>query len=299
MTSENATWQDTLVQLLALAARLEGEGQYNIAKLTRAAADAMSRGAAHQRSVPTDKAELAASIERVADDLAGFGVDQNLSAALRRGAAALSAGRIPLIDETPHPYVCRTCGHLTLGEPVEKCPMCGAWPGTYQRFMPHYWFDALEPFTALEKLRQTPVTVAELLRGLPEAVLSHPADDGGWAIRNTVTHLRDAQEVLDYRLALFLKEEHPILASKAVWTWATSEEERPPTTLEILETYRASRAGTLVKLESMPLADWWRTGAHEEFGVVTLRQQVSYFAAHEITHLPQIASLRSQFAQGE
>ena len=163
MTSENATWQDTLDAGPGLAARLEGEGQYNIAKLTRAAADAMSRGAAHQRSVPTDKAELAASIERVADDLAGFSVDQNLSAALRRGAAALSAGRIPLIDETPHPYVCRTCGHLTLGEPVEKCPMCGAWPGTYQRFMPHYWFDALEPFTALEKLRQTPVTVAELL----------------------------------------------------------------------------------------------------------------------------------------
>ena len=33
--------------------------------------------------------------------------------------------------------------------------------------------------------------------------------------------------------------------------------------------------------------------AHEEFGVVTLRQQVSHFAAHEITHLPQIASAQS------
>jgi len=42
----------------------------------------------------------------------------------------------------------------------------------------------------------------------------------------------------------------------------------------------------------MPLADWWRTGEHEEFGTVTLRQQVSYFAAHELTHLPQIEALR-------
>jgi len=39
-------WQETLIHLLALAARLEGEGQYNIAKLARAAADALGRQAA-------------------------------------------------------------------------------------------------------------------------------------------------------------------------------------------------------------------------------------------------------------
>ena len=43
---------------------------------------------------------------------------------------------------------------------------------------------------------------------------------------------------------------------------------------------------TLVQLLS--LADWWRTGRHEEFGVVSIKQQVSYFASHELTHLPQI-----------
>jgi hypothetical protein len=41
----------------------------------------------------------------------------------------------------------------------------------------------------------------------------------------------------------------------------------------------------------LPLVDWWRTGRHEEFGVVTIRQQVSYFAAHESTHLAQIRAL--------
>lgn len=34
-----------------------------------------------------------------------------------------------------------------------------------------------------------------------------------------------------------------------------------------------------------------RTGRHEEFGVVSIKQQASYFAAHELTHLPQIARL--------
>ena len=37
-----------------------------------------------------------------------------------------------------------------------------------------------------------------------------------------------------------------------------------------------------------------RVGRHEEFGVVSIKQQVSYFAAHEITHLPQIERLTRQ-----
>jgi len=62
-------------------------------------------------------------------------------------------------------------------------------------------------------------------------------------------------------------------------------------TREIFETYQASRRDMLAKLEQLPLADWWRTGRHEEFGVVSIKQQVSYFASHEITHLPQIERL--------
>lgn len=292
MSNADPGWNETLIRLLALAARMEGEGQYNIAKLARAAADAMARRAAYERRLGGDKSALACEIEQVASALPGLGVEAGVSAALRRGAAALVEGRVPLIDETPHPYVCRTCGHLVLGEPAERCPACGAWPGTFQRFMPVYWFDALEPLAAVETLRQTPVKVSALLEGLPEAGLSQPADDGGWAIRNTVTHLRDAQDVLAYRLDLFMNEEHPVLASKAVWSWATDEPEHPPTTRDIFESYRASRAETVAKLEGLPMIDWWRTGQHEEFGTITLRQQVSYFAAHEITHLPQIAALR-------
>lgn len=299
MSSDSTQWTKSFLHLLALAATLEGEGQYNLAKLARAAADSMSRRAAYQVIIPTVKDELVASIERAADELPNLGMDKSLSDALVRGASALSEGRVPLIGETPHPYVCRTCGHLTLAEPAAPCPTCGAWPSTYQRFMPVYWLDALEPFAALAKLRQTPVAVAALLAGLPEEIMARPPQDGGWAIRNVVTHLRDAQGVLDYRLDLFREAEHPILESKAVWSWATNEAERPSATLEIFETYKASRAETLRKLDEIPLADWWRTGQHQEFGVVTLRQQVSYFAAHEITHLSQIEALRRRWAGGE
>ena len=77
----------------------------------------------------------------------------------------------------------------------------------------------------------------------------------------------------------------------AVLEWAAREEERPPTTEEIFITYYESRQKGLTKLENLPLRDWWRTGEHEEFGTLTIKQQASYFASHEVTHFPQIESL--------
>jgi hypothetical protein len=286
-------WGETLAHLLALAARLEGHGQYNNAKLLRAAAESLARRAAYRLDLPSDQAGLAGEMGRAINSLSSLDVSEELVGALKRGAAAMAEGRLALIHETPHAYVCRTCGHLELGQAADKCPVCGAWPATFKRFPPVYWLDALEPFAALERLRQTPLDVEVLLEGLSEAELSRPPEVGGWAIRNTVSHLRDAQGVLSFRLNLLLEEENPTLESKAVFEWATSEEERPPTTGEIFETYRTSRLETIARLESIPLADWWRAGQHEEFGAVTVRQQASYFASHEITHLPQIEALRA------
>ena len=292
MTTNLTEWTDTLIHLYALASRLEGEGQYNLAKLARAAADALCRQAAYQQPLPSDSRQLAADISLTAEALSRLDASAELLSALTQGADLIARGELPLITVAPHPYVCRTCGYLTLTEPATTCPTCGAWPGTFQRFMPNYWFDALEPLAAMERLRRTPVEVASLLEGLSEAQLNQAPPDGGWAIRNVLTHLRDAQDVLAFRLDLFRQEENPALEAKAVWTWAAAAEERPPTAREIFATYQASRQETIRKLEELPLADWWRTGRHAEFGVVTLRQQVSYFAAHEVTHLAQIGTLR-------
>lgn len=299
MTRNPSEWVDAFLNLLSLASRLEEEGEYNIAKLARAAADSLGREAAYQARPAMEADQLAVGIRQTAASLSHLGVSPALLAALENGAATLAAGRVSLIGDAPHPSVCRTCGHLALTTPQTKCPTCGAWPDTYQRFMPNYWFDALEPFAALESLRRTPEEAAALLTGLAEETMARLPTEGGWAIRNVITHLRDAQQLFDFRLDLFLQEEHPDLEAKAVWTWATQEEERPPTASEIFAAYRAARAQSLGKLEQLPLADWWRTGRHQEFGEVTLRQQVSYFAAHEVTHLPQIESLRHRWMESE
>lgn len=299
MSANNSEWKDNLIRLFALASRLEGEGQYNLAKLARGTADSLSRQAAYQLDMPTDKEALSETIKDTAEALTHLEVNADLVTALKKGADIMAEGRLPLIDTAPHPYVCRTCGYLVLGEPAGKCPTCNARAGTFQEFLPVYWLNALEPLAALERLRQTPSEVERLLEGLSEAEMKQPPKDGGWAIRNVLSHLRDAQGVLSFRLDLFLQDEHPKLESKAVFSWATQEEDRPPSALDIFETYKSSREDTLSKLESLPLADWWHSGEHEEFGTVTLRQQVSYFASHEITHLPQMESVRDELMESK
>lgn len=291
MTTDKSNWADILIHLFGLASRLEGEGQYNLAKLARAAADSLCRQETYPLNIPTDKDKLAADIHQTIDALSHLNMSPELLSAMKLGEDILVQGGLSLIATTPHPYVCRTCGHTTLTPPIEPCPVCGAWADTFQKFMPNYWFDALEPPAALERLRQTPLVVEKLIDGLSDDAMNRIPPDGGWAIRNALSHLRDAQGVLDFRVDLFLKEEHPILESKAVFAWAKNEAGRPPSAHDIFETYRSSRIKTLRKLESLPLSGWWRAGEHEEFGTVTLRQQVSYFAAHESTHLSQIQAL--------
>ena len=298
MSGDDALWKNTVISCMALATVLEGEGQYNNAKLVRAAVDSLTRTGAYQIQMPSKKEALAEEILQIAQALSTLQVDQALLDALQRGARALSAGKLPLINETPNAFVCRNCGYVTLRTPVDLCPVCGAWAGTFQLFIPVYWLNALEPPTALERLQQTPLEVGALISGLSEMEMSRLPDDRGWAIRDTLTHLRDAQGVIDFRIDLFLKEKNPILESKAVFAWATQKEGQSPQAAEIFENYRASREGMLEKLRNIPFTDWYRTGQHEEFGEVSLRQQVSYFAAHELTHLPQIDRLRKQITGG-
>lgn len=294
MTEFIGDWCECLPHLLALAARLEGEGQYNNAKLIRGAIDALNRMAAYKIKLPSDKEGLVNELNKAVETLKSFDFNKELIEAMKLGISALADGRLPLINETPHVYVCRTCGNLVLNEPEKKCATCKARSTTFKHFLPVYWLNALEPFMALDRLNQTPSDVATLLEGLSEEDFNQQPIDGGWAIRNVVSHLRDAQGVLSYRLNILLERDNPQIESKAVFEWATSEEDRPPTTQEIYTVYKSARQDTISKLEAMPLKDWWRTGRHEEFGAVTIRQQVSYFASHEITHLPQIESLRDE-----
>lgn len=270
-------------QLISLAAELEREGQYNIAKLLRAAAESMTRREGFDtppaRAVADQAAELRQIAEAIADTPAGA-----LSESLHRGAAALEDGRVAFIDETPDPRVCRTCG-VVRNEPFElRCTHCGAWPSTALRVRPIYWMTETGPEESIDRLRVAPVSMERMLEGHDHTDLVTQQKPGDWSAHQVIEHLHFAQGVLRGRLDLLLAGGNPDLASAEVWKMEGDVDD----TRALFAAYQALRGEIVGILEGVPADAWWNTGDHQEWGVVTLLEQVSYFANHEPTHLSQL-----------
>jgi hypothetical protein len=280
-----------VVDLETLAQTLETEGQYNVAKLVRAAQASLIRSAAHEHVLPSAKEPLAREVENVAGQLEAIMQDDSLTKILRAGAAAVAQGHLPLITESPDPYVCRTCGYVELEPPQGNCPSCGAHPHTFQWFPPAYSLQTSDPTQLNDWLDRSLKQVKRLVDGLQVEDLAPESADGEWGLRDVLTHLRDAQGVLDFRVNLLLESENPTIESVAVFEWSADDSTRPPSIMEVFEAYQSSRLKTLEKLHAMPPAAWWRQGKHEEFGRVNLMQQVSFFTNHELSHLPQLQAL--------
>lgn len=272
-------------RLLSMAVALADEGQYNVAKLLRAAAASQGRRAGHQVASTRLPAEQADTLESIAEAI-GATPAAALAEPLRAAATVLRAGGICTFDETPDPMVCRLCGRVETSRPEGRCPDCGAWGSTFERFRGVYWLSESSPAESLQRLAGAPEVIAAIMGDLDEGALRHPAPGGGWSVAQVLDHLSNAQALLADRVGQFLAADDPVLTAMQVWA-QTSEVSR--TTAQIFAGYRDSRAAVLKRLEALVMDDWWRTGRHPEWGRLTLIEQVSYFANHEPTHFAQMA----------
>jgi hypothetical protein len=273
--------------LIALAVRIEGQGRYNLAKLLRAAAEAIVRRGAHDLLLEAPGVPLQESLGGLSDAWARDPHLAPLAASLRRAAARLADDALPLMADAPDPLLCRRCGHLIAdGATPESCPVCLAEATTFLVQRPVYWLDAHDHVAALAALERTPQRLAALLRGVPQDRWRVRPGPQAWSPHEVLVHLRDAQGVLAHRVDRILDEDDPELHVAMVWTWARAGE--GDDTEAVLHAYLDSRRAVLERLRAAPLEAWWRTGRHPEFGPLTLTEQVSYFAAHEPTHLRQV-----------
>ena len=278
-------------RLFALAWRLEEHGQINNAKLLRAAADALTRRSASLYLLTKDQDSLAAILRQTAENLQSLDLTKLIGDQLYEGAAAMSEGRVPMIADMPDVYVCRSCGEIGWEEAEPFCPVCGYHNATRKRFAPVYWLNHFDPPSALEKLKTTPEDFRALIESLDETALTSTPNRHEWSIRKTFLHVMEGQKLLEFRVDLLIDQERPVLESMATWLVKENAGERPQTTREIFSAYAASRQRVIERLAALPLPDWWRQGFHQEFGWVSIGQQASYFATHELSHFQQMRGL--------
>lgn len=279
-----------IIQILALKTKIDSKGQYNVSKLLQLGIEGIITRFAYNTVVSRDTDSLIKGIEHVKEIFQKYQINQEVITALELGKNAMSANRLPLHNEIPNPYLCRKCGQCFLENPPQSCPTCRSWSTTFHEFSPVYWLNEYDPVSVTTNLNYAPEKVKKLIEGISEEKLNTKNGDN-WSIREVITHLRDAQGVMEARIKLFLEQDNPILSSQNVFDWATKKEGQPPTTWDIYEMYNESRKNTIDYLESLEFRDWWNIGKHDEWGNITIFEQVSYFIAHEMTHLGQILNL--------
>jgi hypothetical protein len=144
---------------------------------------------------------------------------------------------------------------------------------------------------ALAILARTPPTLDALLRGLPDPWLA--AHEGGqtWSPFDVVGHLIHGERTDWIPRARIILEHGEARAFDKFDRFAQFEASDRRTLTSLLDEFAMLRRESLRALASLALteADFDRRGRHPELGVVTLRQLLATWVAHDLDHIVQIS----------
>ena len=144
---------------------------------------------------------------------------------------------------------------------------------------------------AIDILTRTPAVLAAMLRGLPDHWTS--ANEGGdsWSAFDIVGHLIHGEEadwLARARIIIEHGESRPFDTFDRQAQFAASKGKTLTRLLDEFATLRAQRLRELADLR-LTEADLDRRGQHPVFTVVTLRQLLATWVAHDFDHIMQVS----------
>jgi hypothetical protein len=149
---------------------------------------------------------------------------------------------------------------------------------------------------ALAVLRRTPDTIDALLRDLPASWVDATEGPGTWSPFDVVGHLIHGERTdwvprVEHILAHGDTVPFPRFDREAMFAAS-----RGKSLAELLETFSQARHQSLDRLQSLALteADLDRRGRHPEFGVVTMRQHLATWVAHDLGHIAQVVRVMAR-----
>jgi hypothetical protein len=144
---------------------------------------------------------------------------------------------------------------------------------------------------AVAVLARTPGTLDALLRGLPEGWVA--AHEGGetWSPFDVLGHLIHGERTDWIPRARIIVDHGEARAFDKFDRFAQFDASKDQTLDRRLDEFAALRQSSLRDLAAMHLtdADLDRRGRHPELGVVTLRNLLATWVAHDLDHVTQIA----------
>ena len=144
---------------------------------------------------------------------------------------------------------------------------------------------------AVAILARTPATLDALLRALPDGWIS--AHEGGetWSPFDVIGHLIHGERTDWVPRARMILEHGETQAFEKFDRLAQFAESKGRSLASLLDEFATQRQESLRELAAMRLtdADLDRRGRHPELGIVTLRQLLATWVAHDLDHIVQIS----------
>jgi hypothetical protein len=146
------------------------------------------------------------------------------------------------------------------------------------------------PHDLLDALKATPEILASLLEEVSQSqAASATGGDEGWSVVEVVCHLRDAEEISIQRMQAMRDRDNPSITGYDQESLARERNYRNQDLKQALASFIAFRTEYVAALAALEPADWERTGAHNEFGRITILEHTVHHACHDSIHCAQIA----------
>lgn len=153
--------------------------------------------------------------------------------------------------------------------------------------------DAAQDPVALQ--REAPGTLARLIEGVSDLLLSRSPAPGKWSVRAILAHMAEDELVSSWRYRQMI--EHPGISLQGFDQdlWARLGDYDSWSTREALEMFRLLREANLRMLARLMPEEWERYGIHAERGRMTVADLARHMAGHDRNHIGQIRRLLAEF----
>jgi hypothetical protein len=149
---------------------------------------------------------------------------------------------------------------------------------------------------AIALLERTPTTLQALLRGLPSEWTAATEGLDTWSAYDVVGHLIHGERTDWIPRARIILEQGANRRFEPFDRFAQLRESTGKSLDELLDEFERLRAENLTTLRDWGLTDAQLSleGEHPTFGAVTLRQLLSTWTAHDLSHLAQISRVMTK-----
>lgn len=323
LTTELARGGQAYIRNLAAAERAILQGQFNLAKLLRAAAHSQRVMAMEAARLLEDDLDTQVLLNTI---LAEIGEDKDLDRFVLKGSenhnplkqstdaraslrdivlrSLTSLENNPDISESDVAQFlrgCYGCGLILEGDPPHACPVCGALSVEFEGFGPFYSATAehlgqLKPENIIKILSNIPDEVEAVISNVSSDILHQKPSPDEWCIAETIGHMLETDLLFAMRAQTLLSAQ----GAELPWPmppWKLHEGKGYETmqTPDLIAHLRAARKQSLELVNGMTPEDWLRKGT--SFGSkISMLDLATWLTNHDRGHLAQIKRLCTSFA---